>query len=165
MVRIFLTAQLKKRLPKPVAENVNQENISQPGGALFSGLLPGKANWKNFGFSLAAFSLVVIIWYAVAMVVTLWRGVPFPTPWATAHRLLQALGGATLVNHSIYRHTADSLLRWGDGFLVAACCGIAFGLAAGWWRISKKSPYRLCISFSSSPDWPGYRWPFSCSRG
>lgn len=118
--------------------DVNQENISRPCRSSASGRLAGKANWKNFGFSLSSIVLVIIIWYAVALVVTLWRGVPFPTPLGTAGRLVQALGGATLVDHSLYRHIGDSLVRWLAGFLAASCCGIAFGLAAGWWKTFEK---------------------------
>jgi ABC-type nitrate/sulfonate/bicarbonate transport system permease component len=39
-----------------------------------------------------------------------------------------------MMDHSIYRHTFDSLVRWGYGFLVASAAGVFFGLAAGWWR-------------------------------
>jgi ABC-type nitrate/sulfonate/bicarbonate transport system permease component len=93
---------------------------------------------KNFGFALASLVLVLSLWQLTAMVVAAWRSVPFPTPWTTALRLLGALGGDILVDHTLYRHVIDSLGRWILAFLAASTSGVAFGLAAGWWRAAEK---------------------------
>ncbi|WP_218187946.1 ABC transporter permease [Desulfosarcina cetonica] len=63
------------------------------------------------------------------------RGVPFPTPLSTAIRLGSLLAGATILDHSLFRHTFGSLLRWSSGFVVATLTGIAFGIAMGRNRI------------------------------
>ena len=87
---------------------------------------------------IAPFLLVIILWQLIAFIVTHLRDVPFPTPLATALRLLTVVGGDSLLNHSIYRHTFDSLARWGVGFGVAVFCGILFGLVSGWWRLLER---------------------------
>jgi ABC-type nitrate/sulfonate/bicarbonate transport system permease component len=93
---------------------------------------------KNFGFALASLVLVLSLWQLTAMVVAAWRSVAFPTPWTTALRLLGALGGDILVDHTLYRHVIDSLGRWILAFLAASTSGVVFGLAAGWWRAAEK---------------------------
>jgi ABC-type nitrate/sulfonate/bicarbonate transport system permease component len=97
-----------------------------------------RAKMKNFGFGLTSFVLVLAVWQLTAVVVAAWRNVPFPTPLTTAARLLGALGGDILVDHTLYRHVVDSLGRWMLAFLAAAASGVAFGLAAGWWRAAEK---------------------------
>ena len=93
---------------------------------------------RRAGLFVAPLVLVVVCWQVVAAVVTSVRGVPFPTPWTTGARLLALLGGESLLDYSIYRHTLDSLARWTAGFGIAAACGVAFGLAAGWWRLVER---------------------------
>jgi ABC-type nitrate/sulfonate/bicarbonate transport system permease component len=94
---------------------------------------------RNLSFSLASFALVLAVWVLTAVVIAAWRRVPFPTPWLTASRLLGALGGDILMDHTLYRHTMDSLARWILAFLAASTSGVAFGLAGGWWRVVEKT--------------------------
>ena len=85
---------------------------------------------KRVGMALAPVVLVLFVWYLIGLIISAVRDVPFPTPYTTAARLAQLLRGETLLDHSIYRHTLDSLARWGTGFIAAACAGLLFGLAA-----------------------------------
>jgi len=82
--------------------------------------------------------LVLLAWQGVATIVTIWRSVPFPTPFETAARFGKAIGGAILVDHTLYRHTLDSLTRWVLSFLTASLIGVSFGLTAGWWPVLEK---------------------------
>ncbi len=99
------------------------EGQSQLTGRLLGGLLV-----------VAPAAVALLAWQLLAVVVTVLRGVPFPTPWTTLLRLLELVGGRALLDYSIYRHLVDSLFRWAAGFAIASFCGVAFGLAAGWWR-------------------------------
>ncbi|MFH0728763.1 MAG: ABC transporter permease [Pseudomonadota bacterium] len=78
--------------------------------------------------------LILALWQALATGIWFFRSVPFPTPAVTLQRLTEALMGRELMDHSIYRHTLDSLWRWAYGFFAASTGGVLFGLAAGWWR-------------------------------
>ena len=71
------------------------------------------------------------LWQTAAVLVGHARGVDFPTPLTTLRELAQLLAGAKLLDHSVYRHLGDSLGRWMLGFLLAAACGITYGLVAG----------------------------------
>ena len=82
----------------------------------------------------APFALALFLWWALAHAVQCVRGVPFPTPVETAQRLWALARGGRLLEHTVYRHVVDSLLRWGVGFLLAAVFGLGLGLALGWWR-------------------------------
>ncbi len=93
---------------------------------------------KKILVSISPFLLVITVWQCVAMLVTAWRSVPFPTPWDTLTRLWSALAGETLVDHSLFRHTLDSLARWVVAFLCASISGVVFGVSAGWWRLLEK---------------------------
>jgi len=93
---------------------------------------------KNIAYAIGSVLLVLSVWQVTAMTVTAWRNVPFPTPWVTVLRLIEALGGEILVDHSLFRHVGDSLGRWIMAFAVASIAGIAFGLAAGWWPVIER---------------------------
>lgn len=80
------------------------------------------------------FILVLLLWATVAWLVSRARGVPFPMPWEAIGALLRLLGGAPLLDHTVYTHLGHSLLRWAIGFGIAVVAGISIGLAAGWWR-------------------------------
>jgi len=86
------------------------------------------------GVVLAPFALGLSAWWLAAVLVSAGRGVAFPTPFETVARLLALMRGVPLLDHSVYRHAWDSLVRWGTGFSIAALVGLALGLAAGWWR-------------------------------
>lgn len=94
--------------------------------------------WREGIVWLSPFLLLVVIWSVVAWGVSAWRGVSFPTPWATAIRLLAMLLGRPLVDHTVYLHAAHSLLRWGIGFLIAVSVGLLTGLGCGWWRLLER---------------------------
>jgi ABC-type nitrate/sulfonate/bicarbonate transport system permease component len=56
----------------------------------------------------------------------------FPGPWETARRAYEVIvRGQPLLGHSVFMHTAVSLLRWGIGFALAAVLGILAGTALG----------------------------------
>jgi len=74
----------------------------------------------------------------MAVLVTQLRGVPFPTPLDTLHRLLALVRGRLLVDFSIYRHLVDSLRRWSIGFSLAMSLGIVSGLLLGWSRLLER---------------------------
>ena len=78
--------------------------------------------------------IFLVVWQLVAFMVSTFRGVPFPTPWTTFMKLTALLGGQTLSDHTLYRHLADSIVRWLAGFVMAAIAGVVYGLFAGWWR-------------------------------
>jgi ABC-type nitrate/sulfonate/bicarbonate transport system permease component len=78
--------------------------------------------------------LILAVWQTVSLFVTWIRDVPFPTPFETTVRLISILSGDIILDHTIYRHTLDSLTRWAAGFGMAVVCGLAFGLPTGWWR-------------------------------
>ena len=82
-------------------------------------------------YLVGALALGAIAWHLVAVAVGHLRGVSFPTPLTTLSRLAELLRGRLLLNHSLFRHLADSLVRWGAGFAIASAAGIGYGLIAG----------------------------------
>jgi ABC-type nitrate/sulfonate/bicarbonate transport system permease component len=89
---------------------------------------------KHFLSRITPLLMILVLWQAIAMWVWLFLNVPFPTPLSTLQRLAEALMGKEMMDHSVYRHTFDSLGRWIYGFIAASAGGVLFGLAAGWWR-------------------------------
>jgi ABC-type nitrate/sulfonate/bicarbonate transport system permease component len=87
--------------------------------------------WRGFVLSAGALALGALVWYLVAAVVGVLRGVSFPTPVDAGSRLFSLLRGSSLADRSLYRHLADSLMRWVVGFAVAGAAGVAYGLYAG----------------------------------
>jgi ABC-type nitrate/sulfonate/bicarbonate transport system permease component len=75
--------------------------------------------------------LVLVAWFAVAEIVSQFRGAAFPSPLTTGRALTELLAGKPLAEHNLYRHVLDSLSRWGIGFAIAAAAGVTYGLAAG----------------------------------
>jgi ABC-type nitrate/sulfonate/bicarbonate transport system permease component len=103
-------------------------------------LRAGRRRWSLPGLLIALASIVIplALWWGVAALVTQMRGVPFPTPLDTFHRLLALVRGRLLVDFTIYRHLGDSLRRWGIGFSLAMSLGIASGLLLGWSRLLER---------------------------
>lgn len=95
---------------------------------------PSMFVFRRVLWGVGPFALMMIVWQCAAWTVTWMRGVPFPTPMETGARLLGMLGGSPMMDHTIYRHAAASLLRWVAGFAAAAVAGMLTGMAAGWWR-------------------------------
>jgi len=93
------------------------------------------ARWRRFGRAVIPLFLGLILWQAVAMLVPWLRQLEpgaFPGPWDTAQRAFEViLQAKPLLGHSIFMHTAVSLLRWGVGFTLAAVLGILTGAALG----------------------------------
>ena len=87
--------------------------------------------------------IFLVVWQLVAFMVSAFRGVPFPTPWTTIMKLTALLGGQTLSDHTLYRHLADSIVRWLAGFIMAAIAGVVYGLFAGWWRPLESATYQI----------------------
>ncbi len=85
--------------------------------------------WRIIGPTL----LIVVIWQLTALSVSSLRGVVFPTPLDTLHRLMELFANQPLAGHSLYHHIAVSLTRWLDAFLLAALCGIGYGLLGSRW--------------------------------
>jgi ABC-type nitrate/sulfonate/bicarbonate transport system permease component len=94
----------------------------------------GRSLLVRLMWGVAPFAILLVVWTITAAAVTAARQVPFPTPLDTARRLVRLLAGTPLLDHSLYAHIGDSLGRWALGFVIAAVCGVAVGLAAGWWR-------------------------------
>jgi len=88
--------------------------------------------------AVASIAVPLAIWWGVAALVTHMRGVPFPTPLDTYHRLMALLHGKLLVDFTIYRHLGDSLRRWAIGFSLAVGVGIVSGLLFGWSRLLER---------------------------
>jgi len=88
--------------------------------------------------TLASIVIPLALWWGIAVLVTQMRGVPFPTPLDTFHRLLALVRGRLLVDFTIYRHLGDSLRRWGIGFSLAMSLGIISGLLLGWSRLLER---------------------------
>jgi len=99
--------------------------------------------------------LVWAVWEVTAMLVVRSRGVPFPTPWDTLTRLFVLLRGVPLQEHTIYRHTWDSLFRWGVGFGIAAVIGMLLGLLAVWRRSIERVvlPLAYALQLIPGPAW------------
>jgi ABC-type nitrate/sulfonate/bicarbonate transport system permease component len=76
-----------------------------------------------------------IIWHIIAIIVMKNRGVPFPTPGQTFVRFFELLKGDVYLEHTMYGHLLDSLMRWGTGFLFAAVIGMSTGILIGWSKI------------------------------
>lgn len=87
--------------------------------------------------------IVIGVWQLVAWVALHIKGVPFPTPLMTVLKLASLAGGHELTDHSLYRHVADSLIRWFLGFGIAAVAGVSYGLVAGWSRPVESATYRI----------------------
>jgi ABC-type nitrate/sulfonate/bicarbonate transport system permease component len=85
----------------------------------------------DLAFLSGALLLGGIAWQVIAVGVSAVRGVDFPTPVATLRHLVLLLAGEQLIDQNIYHHIGDSLKRWITGFLLAATCGILYGLVAG----------------------------------
>ncbi len=88
--------------------------------------------------AVASVAIPLAIWWGVAVLVTHMRGVPFPTPLDTYHRLVALLQGKLLVDFTIYRHLGDSLRRFAIGFSLAMGLGIVSGLLFGWSRLLER---------------------------
>ncbi|MFW5750471.1 MAG: ABC transporter permease [Planctomycetota bacterium] len=85
-------------------------------------------------WALAAWCFGLALWQGVATVVTVTRGVPFPTPWQCIALLAELAGGRAFLDHSIYHHLAVSVQRWAEGFGIGLGAGLIYALCAGWWR-------------------------------
>ena len=88
--------------------------------------------------AVASVAIPLALWWGVAILVTHMRGIPFPTPLDTYHRLTALLQGKFLVDFTIWRHLGDSLRRWGIGFSLAVGLGITSGLLFGWSRLLER---------------------------
>jgi ABC-type nitrate/sulfonate/bicarbonate transport system permease component len=78
--------------------------------------------------------VMLAVWQAVALVVHSIRGVLFPTPWQTMVRLYELFSGDLLADYSIIEHTMSSLKLLAAGFMIAAVCGVTYGVLAGRFR-------------------------------
>jgi len=106
-------------------------------------------------YLLGALALGAIAWHLLAVAVAHLRGVSFPTPLETLSRLLELLRGRLLLDHSLVRHLADSLVRWCIGFAFASTAGIGYGLLAGGGGARKGLTYPLVQGLQLIP---GLAW-------
>lgn len=93
----------------------------------------GDENLSRLIWGVAAFLFGIGLWQVVADVVTVTRGVPFPTPLSCLLTLRRLLGGGIFLEHSIYHHLQVSLVRWVEGFGLGLGAGLAYALVAGCW--------------------------------
>jgi ABC-type nitrate/sulfonate/bicarbonate transport system permease component len=75
--------------------------------------------------------IIIFVWWALAIVTDVLRGVSFPTPIDVFGRLVDSLLGADLQGSSIYDQMFASLTRWGWGYLLATVIGLAAGCILG----------------------------------
>lgn len=94
-------------------------------------MIKAYSKFKHFLTELLPFLIFLALWQLVSFSVESLRGVPFPTPWQTLVRLGELASGQPLSDALLYRHIGDSLLRWLAGFVIAATCGLFYGLLAG----------------------------------
>lgn len=87
---------------------------------------------KKILSALMPFLLLSLLWQLIASLVYYTRGVIFPTPLATAARFIELSMGQTLLQHSIYGHIQESLIRWGAGFFLALVIGMGVGIFMGY---------------------------------
>lgn len=80
-------------------------------------------------------AFVLLVWSALALVVSWWRSVPFPSPVSTALQLWSLIQGTPLLEYSVYTHMAVSLRRWALGYALAVVVGVGYGLIAGRWPV------------------------------
>lgn len=99
----------------------------------------GRGHARGLVVATASLLIPLAMWWGLAIAVSSVRGVPFPTPYDTFHRLLALfLGRSALVEFSIYRHMVDSLGRWATGFGLAVIAGVGAGLLLGWSRMLER---------------------------
>lgn len=79
-------------------------------------------------------AIIILIWWALAILIGEFRGVAFPTPPDVFSRFADALGGADLQGSSIYDQTLASLMRWGMGYVLAVGIGLSIGCLLGMYR-------------------------------
>ncbi|MCK8823712.1 ABC transporter permease [Fuchsiella alkaliacetigena] len=94
-----------------------------------------KDSAKDIFISVLPIIGLLVIWHLIAISVTRSRGVPFPTPGQTFIRFYELLRGDIYLEHTVYKHLLDSLIRWGSGFLLAAITGMIVGILIGWSKI------------------------------
>jgi ABC-type nitrate/sulfonate/bicarbonate transport system, permease component len=81
---------------------------------------------RNFFYSTCALVFGLGLWQLTAVLIQATRGVPFPTPWDCFLGLMQLLGGAKFLGHSIYQHITASFQRWSAGFFIALAGGMIY---------------------------------------
>ena len=89
---------------------------------------------RNIIGVISGVAIIIIIWWALAILIGEFRGVAFPTPPDVFSRFADALGGADLQGSSIYDQTFASLRRWGLGYLLAVGIGLTTGCLLGMYR-------------------------------
>jgi len=86
---------------------------------------------RNLVSALSGILIIIFIWWMLAIMTDLFRGVSFPTPIDVFERLYSSLLGVDLQGSSIYDQALASLTRWGWGFLLATIIGLALGCLLG----------------------------------
>jgi ABC-type nitrate/sulfonate/bicarbonate transport system permease component len=77
----------------------------------------------------------LILWQAVAMGISITREIVFPTPYMTFLKFISLISGASLLDHSLFEHTKDSLFRWMTGYFIAFFMGLTIGFFSTWNKI------------------------------
>jgi ABC-type nitrate/sulfonate/bicarbonate transport system permease component len=76
--------------------------------------------------------LLLVIWYLVAELVNVWKGLTlFPAPVGTLSRFVDLLAGQKLYDVTLYGHVGASLTRWAAGYALAVFFGILMGVSLG----------------------------------
>jgi ABC-type nitrate/sulfonate/bicarbonate transport system permease component len=100
--------------------------------------LPRRRTAGGLLLGVGSLAIPLALWWGVALHVRQQGGIPFPTPYDTARRLLDLVAANLLNDFTIYRHVGDSLLRWGAGFGIAMVVGILSGMLLGWSRLLER---------------------------
>lgn len=101
--------------------------IARPGAARH-----GLPFWPKLARMCLAALFGLGMWQFVAILVQNLRQIHFPTPLDCLLALLEMLGGAPFLDHSIYAHVAASGCRWLAGFGLAWLCAVAWAFLAYW---------------------------------
>lgn len=122
----------RSRSPKAEGEAEAIDDAISRGAAHFDFRADRTRRWASrAAIGLVGLAITLLAWQAVSMWVYEVKGVVYPSPLDTVHRLIDLLSGTMLYDHTIIEHLASSLSRWGIGYLLAAVTGIVVGMLMG----------------------------------
>ncbi len=110
---------------------------------------------SSIAWAAASALLFLAAWEALGRLIIWWRDAPFPLPLETARRFAELLGGALLMEHPLWRHTADSLVRWWAGFAAGAIFGVIIaGMVIVWsWAERLLMPFVYFVQLVPCVAW------------
>ncbi len=94
--------------------------------------------YSNLKYGIFSAILILGSWYVLALGVSVFRGVDFPTPHHTFALLADKLTGESIYEHSIYKHMLSSLWRWISAYVLAVFSGVLIGVFIGLSQVAHK---------------------------